>query len=90
MLRSWIDQGVDLFALRHGGQIAATGGDQRAYRGTLINSFLQAAAGEESREVAGGEAVAGSDGVDRGDGEQAGLSGLPIGGPGLERPLRLA
>src|SRR4029453_2223786 len=76
-----VDQGIDFFSLRHGGQIAAPRGDQCADGSTLINSFLHAAAGEKSREVASGKAVAGSDGVDRCDSEQSGLHRLPIGGP---------
>src|SRR5207344_739771 len=48
---------------------------------TLINSFLEARAGEERGQVAGGEAISSPDGVDRSDRERSGLNGLPVGGP---------
>ena len=70
-------------SLRHGVQVALSGSGQGADGGGLINSFLQAAAGEESGEVAGGKAVAGSDGVNRGDGIRAGPGGLSVDGPGF-------
>ena len=78
-----VEQSVDFLAVRHGGQVAASGGGEGAGCGTLINSFLQAGAGEESSEVAGGEAVAGADGVDRGDGKAARPSCLTVGSPGV-------
>jgi hypothetical protein len=62
---------VDLGAGRHGCQITATSGDQGADCGTLINSFLQAATGKESREISGSESVSGANGVDRSDGKPA-------------------
>jgi hypothetical protein len=41
------------------------GGDQSTNGRTLINSFLEARAGEEHGQVAGGEAIPSPDGVDR-------------------------
>ena len=70
-------------SLRHGVQVALSGSGQGADGGTLINSFLQAAAGEESGEIAGGEAISGTDSVNRGDGKRAGPGGLSVDGPGL-------
>jgi hypothetical protein len=64
-----VDQGIDLSAVRHGGQVAAPGGRHGADSGTLINSLLQAATGKQGGEIAGSEAVAGTDSVDRSDGK---------------------
>jgi hypothetical protein len=82
LVRNGAQSGVDFLATRHRGEVPTAGGGEGADGGALINSFLEAAAGKESSEVAGGEAVAGADRVDRRDGKVARPRRLSVGGPG--------